>query len=127
MRWEATVGRVLQIRVSASTFNPDDLDREWPVLVSLGFTPPVILEQERGVLQLVENLADRLDMGVLPEEAARDLGDFIRKAAAAKERLEAALAEWNARLANQCSDEIEQALDDAEKTAGKRKDYTGRS
>jgi len=121
------MGQVLQIRVSASTYDPAEAERRWPVLMALGFTPPVILEQERGVLQLVENLADRLEMGVLPEEAARDLGEGIRKAANAKARLEAALAEWNARAANLCTDEIEEALDDAEKNAGKLKGFTGRS
>jgi len=121
------MGRVLQIRVSAWTFDPAEVDKRWPVLVALGFTPPTILSQERGVLELVENLADRLDMGVLPEDAARDLGADIRKAALAKAKLEAALAEWNARAANILTDEIEEALDDAEKSAGKLKGYAGRS
>lgn len=91
----------------------------------MGFSPPVLLKQERGVLELVDNLADRLDMGVLPEPAQNALGDSLRRAAAARERLTAALAEWNARAANTATDEIEEALDEAEQDARKLKSLPG--
>lgn len=119
------MGRTLQIRVSAWTFDSSEVEKRWPRLVALGFSPPVLLKQERGVLELVDNLADRLDMGVLPEPAQSALGDPLRRAAAARERLTAALAEWNARAANTATDEIEEALDEAEQDAGKLKSVPG--
>ncbi|MGE4265618.1 MAG: hypothetical protein AB7E46_14230 [Desulfovibrio sp.] len=119
------MGRILQIRVSAWTFDPAEVEKRWPRLVALGFTPPVLLKQERGVLELVDNLADRLGMGVLPEPAQSVLGDSLRRAAAARERLAAALADWNAREANAATDEIEEALDEAEQDARKLKNVPG--
>lgn len=119
------MGRTLQIRVSASTFDPAEVERRWPRLVALGFSPPTLLEQEKGVLQLVDNLADRLDVGVLPEEAASMLAGGIKKAAAARARLEAELGEWNARAANTATDEIEDALDELESQAMRLKDQPG--
>lgn len=111
------MGRVLQIRVSAWTFDPAEVGKRWARLTALGFSPPVLLKQERGVLELVDNLADRLGMGVLPEPAQKELAVPITRAAEARERLTAALAEWNARAANAATDEIEEALDEAEQQA----------
>jgi len=119
------VGRTLQIRVSAWTFDPAEVEKRWPRLVALGFSPPVLLKQERGVLELTDNLADRLDMGVLPELAQKELAEPIKRAAQARERLTAALAEWNARSANSATDEIEEALDEAEELARKLRQVPG--
>lgn len=119
------MGRVLQIRVSAWTFDPAEVEKRWPRLVALGFTPPVLLKQERGVLELVDNLVDRLGMGVLPEPAQTQLAEPLKRAGAARERLTAALADWNAREANTASDAIEEALDDAEQEARKLKSVPG--
>ncbi len=49
----------------------------------------------------------------------------LRRAAAARERLTAALADWNAREANTATDEIEEALDEAEQDARKLKNVPG--
>lgn len=119
------MGRTLQIRVSAWTFDPAEVEKRWPRLVALGFSPPVLLKQERGVLELVDNLVDRQDMGVLPEPAGKVLAEPIARAGAARERLTAALAEWNARAANTETDAIEEALDEAEQEARKLKSVPG--
>jgi hypothetical protein len=111
------MGRTLQIRVSAWTFDPAEVEKRWPRLVALGFSPPTLLKQERGVLELTDNLVDRHGMGVLPEPAQTALAVAIRRAGEARERLTAALAEWNARAANTATDDIEEALDDAEQEA----------
>ncbi len=120
------MGRILQIRVSASTFDQAEVERRWPRLVALGFSPPTLLEQEKGVLQLVDNLADRLEIGMLPAEAQRELSDGIKKAAAARVQLDAALGEWNARAANSATDEIEDALDELETLAKRFQNQPGR-
>ena len=125
------MGRTLQIRVSASTFDPAEVERRWPRLVALAFSPvavmiPALPPETRGVLELVTHLADRLEIGLLPEEALRELADGIKKAAAARDRLEAELGEWNARAANALTDEIEDALDELESQARQLKDQPGR-
>jgi hypothetical protein len=119
------VGRTLQIRVSAWTFDPAEVEKRWPRLVALGFSPPVLLKQERGVLELTDNLVDRHGIGVLPEDAQKALTEPVKRLGAARERLTAALAEWNARAANTATDDIEEALDDAEQEARKLKGVPG--
>lgn len=124
------MGRTLQIRVSATTFDPAEVERRWPRLSALAFSPvavkiPALPPETRGVQELVVHLADRLEIGLLPEEAARELASGIKKAAAARARLEAELGEWNAKAANAATDEIEDALDDLESQAKKLKDQPG--
>lgn len=119
------MGRTLQIRVSAWTFDPAEVEKRWPRLVALGFSPPTLLHQERGVLELTDNLVDRHDIGVLPKDAQTALAEPIKRLGAARERLTAALAEWNARAANTATDDIEEALDDAEQEARKLKSVPG--
>jgi len=125
------MGRTLQVRVSASTFDPAEVQRRWPRLSALAFSPvavkiPALPPETRGVLELVTHLADRLEIGMLPEEALRELADGISKAAAARARLEAELGEWNAKGANAATDAIEDALDELEAQAKLFKDQPGR-
>lgn len=119
------MGRTLQVRVSAWTFDPAEVEKRWPRLVALGFSPPVLLNQERGVLELTDNLVDRHGIGVLPEDAQKVLTEPVKRLAEARERLTNALAEWNPRAANTATDDIETALDDAEQEARKLKRVPG--
>jgi len=125
------MGRTLQIRVSASTFDPAEVEKRWPRLSALAFSPVTVKiaalpPESRGVLELVTHLADRLEIGLLPDEALSELPEGIRKAAAAKARLDAELGEWNARAANASTDAIEDALDELESLCKKFKDQPGR-
>lgn len=124
------MGRTLQVRVSASTFDVAEVERRWPRLVALAFSPvavkvPALPPESRGVCELVVHLTDRLEIGLLPEEALRGLADGIKRAAAARARLEAELGEWNAKAANKATDEIEDALDELESLAKRFKDQPG--
>ena len=124
------MGRTLQIRVSATTFDPAEVERRWPRLSVLAFSPvavkiPALPPETRGVQELVTHLADRLEIGMLPAEAARALAGGITKAAAVRARLEAELADWNAKAANTATDQIEDALDELESLARQLKDQPG--
>ena len=124
------MGRTLQIRVSATTFDPAEVERRWPRLSALAFSPvavkiPALPQETRGVQELVTHLADRLEIGMLPVEAASVLAGGIKKAAAARARLEAELADWNAKAANTATDQIEDALDELESLARQLKDQPG--
>jgi hypothetical protein len=107
------MGKALQIRVSAVTWNEDLLERLWPRLTELAFSVP-IKHERHGVLEMVRALDDGLKF--LPWSAARRaaLGPGIRKAATLKRELEAALADWQPQQANRLSDELEDVLDELE-------------
>ena len=124
------MGRTLQIRVSASTFDPAEVERRWPRLSALAFSPVAVKiaalpPETRGVLELVEHLADRLVIAVLPAEAQRELAQGIKMAAQAREQLAALLADWKAQEANAATDRIEDALDELEAQAKLLKDLPG--
>ena len=129
------MGRILQIRVSAWTFDPAEVQRRWPSLSALAFSPVAVKiaalpPETRGVLELVDHLSDRLEIGMLPGgtagAATRELATGIRKAAGERAKLTAELAEWNARAANTATDAIEEALDELENQAKGLGDLPGR-
>lgn len=113
------MGRALQIRVSAVTWNEDLLEECWPRLTELAFSVPVSHER-RGVLEMVRALDDGLKFLPWSEARRAALGPGIHKAARLKAarlkaELEAALADWDPGKANRLSDQLEDVLDDMEK------------
>lgn len=108
------MGKVLQIRVSAVTWNEGLVEDYWPSLVRLAGSVPVKSE-EHGVLELVRRLDEGLRFMKWSEARKRGMGPGIREAARLKAELEAALADWDPRRANALSDDLEDALDALER------------
>ena len=108
------MGKALQIRVTAVTWNEDLLEQLWPQLRELAFSVP-IKHENHGVLEMVRALDEGLQF--LPWSQARRaaLGPGIHEAARIKAALEAALADWQPREANVLSDKLEDVLDDLER------------
>ena len=104
------MGQALQIRVMATTWNPDLLEELWPRLSELAFSVP-IKQERRGVLEMVRALEDGLQFLPWSEERRRALGPGIHEAARLKTQLEAMLADWNPHEANRLSEELEGVLD----------------
>ena len=104
------MGKVLQIRVSAWTYNEDDVARSWKKLCGLVWSESLRPGEKRGVLELVTALENGLAFGDWPAASAESLKDGIAEAVAVKLSLEEALAEWDPRLANKRSDELEDIL-----------------
>lgn len=108
------MGKVLQIRVSAVTWNEDMLEEYWPRLAKLAFSVPIKLES-RGVLEMTRALAEGLQFMKWSEARKRAMGPGIKKAAEIRASLEKALADWDPRKANELSNQLEDALDDLER------------
>ena len=108
------MGKALQIRVTAVTWNEDLLEQLWPQLSELAFSVP-IKHENHGVLEMVRALDEGLQF--LPWSQARRaaLGPGIHEEARIKAALEAALADWQPREANVLSDKLEDVLDDLER------------
>ncbi|MDR2745529.1 MAG: hypothetical protein LBB66_10120 [Desulfovibrio sp.] len=104
------MGKVLQIRVSAVTWNEDLLEKFWPELTELAFSVPV-KHEKRGVLEMVRALDEGFRFMGWSEARKTALGDDIHKAAALKTAIENALADWQPGRANALSDELENVLD----------------
>ena len=93
------MGKALQIRVSAVTWNEDLLEQLWPQLTELAFSVP-IKHEKRGVLEMVRALDEGLTFMKWSKARQDALGPGIRDAARLKQELEAALADWQPREAN---------------------------
>ncbi len=114
------MGRVLQIRVMAYTYDDSEVARAWPGLHRLAFpepSPPSDLTHKKGVLELVESLADQLRFDMLESSLQKVLKQRIEQAKTLKTQLEKALADWNPPKANTLSNELEDLLDALEQDA----------
>ncbi|HIV66444.1 MAG TPA: hypothetical protein H9991_09320 [Candidatus Mailhella excrementigallinarum] len=112
------MGRILQIRVSAWTYDEDDVLRAWPRLCAavwpeLDKWAPV--GGRRGVMELAEALPDVVRFGGWPEELKTRTAEAVRAVAKCREGLVQALADWKPEEANRLSDSLEEALDTLEK------------
>ncbi len=114
------LGRVLQIRVSAWTYDEDEVVQAWPCLCALVWPQ---LEQwgpaglKRGVTELAGFLQDALRFSDLPEESKKALLPGADKVASLLEEMRQALADWDPRRANTLSNSLEDALSELEREA----------
>ncbi len=108
------MGKVLQIRVSAVTWNEDLLEDYWPRVSSLAFSIPLRLENN-GVLEMVRALDEGLRFMGWSEARKKAMGPGIHEAARLRSEIDKALADWNPRKANSLSDELEDVLDALER------------
>ncbi len=113
------MGNVLQIRVMAKTYDESQVEKKWPFLVALTWSEPRAKGRTHGVMELVEDLKDKLELGMLSKAEEELLGESIRKSFNIKLRIEDALGDWKASEANTASFDLEDLLDELEKKAVK--------
>jgi len=107
------MGTILQIRVSAWTYNEAEVEEAWPRLAELAFSMP-LKHHKRGVLEMVTALDDGLRFMNWPATLKDSIAPGLKSAVAIKDRLEGALADWDPRRADRLSHELEDALDAVE-------------
>jgi hypothetical protein len=113
------MGKLLQVRVSASTVDPGKVEDAWPILCHLAYPPENdYAPASRGVLELVRTLGARITAGEVAKPVAERLLPWFGKAEGLVERFEEALAAWEVEKARMLSDKIEDALDELEDRAG---------
>lgn len=114
------MGRVLQVRVWATTYNDDDVLREWPRLHKLAWPveSPVYVAKQ-GVLEMVDTLVDAHRFADWPDDIRELTGEGLRQLAALRVQLDAALADWDPKTANRLTDQIEDLLTGIEKVLPK--------
>lgn len=111
------MGKILQIRVMADTFDEAEVERRWPRLVGMTWQEPRSDSRKHGVIELLDDLKDKLELGMLSEDAQKNLGEMIRKAHGIKERLQDALGDWRPADASILSFDLEEELDEIELAA----------
>ncbi|WP_294489199.1 hypothetical protein [uncultured Mailhella sp.] len=114
------MGKILQIRVGAWTYNEDEVVAAWPRLSALVWSEldrwgPAGMK--RGVTELAEYLPDALRFADISEESRKTLMPGAKKVTDKLNEMRSALADWDPRKANALSDELEDALTELEKQA----------
>ena len=114
------MGRILQIRVSAWTYDEDEVVQAWPKLCALVWSQldkwgPA--NMKRGVTELTGYLPDALRFSDVPDTQKKALRPGVEKVASTLGAMRSALADWDPRRANQLSDALEEALFELEKEA----------
>lgn len=108
------MGKVLQIRVIAVTWDDELLEDYWPRVTKLAFSVPVKLENH-GLLEMVRALSEGLEFMKWSENRKKAMGQGIRDAAKIRHEIENALADWEPKKANELSNRLEDTLDALER------------
>ncbi len=114
------MGRLLQIRVIAQTYDEAAAEERYARLYALAWpaaaTPAA---GPRGLLELTAALDDAVRLGDLPGPDRKALLPGVERAMAAKTALEAALGNRDPQAADRASYELEDILAELEKIAPK--------
>ncbi|HDQ41112.1 MAG TPA: hypothetical protein ENN39_08825 [Desulfonatronum sp.] len=111
------MGKVLQIRVSAETYDPQQVERHWPRLSRLAWGVNATAEgRVMGVRELIAAVNDLWKFGnEWSEEIRETVGRALPGLLDLDHRLEAALADRRPDQADALSYEIEDVLDGLER------------
>lgn len=107
------MGRILQIRVSAYTFNPQEIEKSWPTLFEIAFGQDQKVDNP-GVFELITRLKERILFEEVQEEVEKILEPKLKEISLLQKKLEEALADWEPKKANQLSYQLEDKLDSLE-------------
>ena len=118
------MGRLLQVRLSASTYDIDALPKTWPSLCQIVWGEDVATKKlgsepagGRGVFDLIKALIVALEYENWPEAKKQALAPLIKSAHKKMEEMAVFLGDWDAKAANKASDELESIIDELEKVA----------
>ena len=103
------MGKLLQVRVSAWTFNEDEVEKAYPSLWNLVWQDPDVIPK-KGVLELTEAVFDAVRVGLIDDHKAEALKDGAEKAEDLRLKIEKFLGEWKAGEADKCIYELEDLL-----------------
>lgn len=105
------MGRVLQVRVWATTYDEDDVQKAWPRLHKLAWPDNnAVYVAKQGVLEMIDTLVDAHRFADWSADVKARTDEGLQKVARLKLQLEQALADWDPALANRLTDQMEDEL-----------------
>lgn len=114
------MGKILQIRVSAWTYDEDEVTAAWPKLCALvwgeldRFGP---VGMKHGVTELAQYLPDAVRFSNIDKNTRARLAPGVEKVTSHLLAMRSALESWDPRLANAISNNLEEALTNLEQLA----------
>jgi len=111
------MGKLLQIRVSASTYSEEEVAKAWPALWKLVWGEGGEAVPRKGVTELAQAVFDAVRAGLVPKEQRGPLREKAEQAEALRFKLQDALAARQPKEADAISYELEGCLDALEDIA----------
>lgn len=114
------MGKILQIRVSAWTYDEDEVTAAWPKLCALvwgelnRFGP---VGMKHGVTELAQYLPDAVRFADIDKNTRARLAPGVERVTSHLLAMRSALEAWDPRLANAISNNLEDALTNLEQLA----------
>ncbi len=118
------MGKLLYIRVNASTYDETKVRKEFPTLCELVWNEKdsyIPAAQFFGVLELIATLHEALEYANFPQELVNLLKNEVQELVILKENLSKAITSWEVREADKITYDIEEKLQVLEAKANKEK------
>lgn len=112
------MGKVLQVRVSAWTYDEDEVRKTWPSLYKLVWEDAEAL-RKKGVMELALAVFNAVQGELIPEEQAQALKAGADKVDELRLEIETKLGEWKPKEADKLIYQLEDELDALEDIAAK--------
>ena len=112
------MGKVLQVRVTATTYNDAEVEKSWPSLWKLIWPEPAAIPR-KGVLELAAAVYDAVRAGLIPDHVAGALKAKADQAEALRHAIDKALNDWKPAEADRIIYQLEDTLDELEDIASK--------
>ena len=107
------MGEIIQIRVMAQTFDPEEAKKRWGDLAAAAFDMDNLqIKAEKDFhIKLVDALVDRNKLGQLPPKLKEAIQEDLQTAGQLRNKLQKSLSDWDPRTADKAAYELEDVLD----------------
>ncbi|EFI34949.1 conserved hypothetical protein [Desulfonatronospira thiodismutans ASO3-1] len=107
------MGEIIQIRVMAQTFDPEEAKKRWSDLAEAAFDMDSLqIKAEKDFhIKLVDALVDRNKLGQLSPNLKEAIQKDLQTAGQLRDKLQRSLSDWDPRAADRAAYELEDVLD----------------
>ena len=100
------MGKLLQIRVSAWSFDEDEVEKTWPALWKLVWGEGGDAIPKKGVMELAQAVFDAVRAGLIPSDKADPLREKAEEAEDLRLKIETALGARDPKVADKLTYEL---------------------
>jgi len=105
------MGKFIQVRVSAATFDPGQAAKAFPKLYAVAWPAQDVTPEERkGLFELTDQLSDLHQFGDLAPSVKQVVGEQLPRIMHLRRAIETALGDWQPTEAERLTTQFEDAL-----------------
>ncbi len=118
------MGKILVVRVSASTYDDADVKKRYPLLYQFAWPVNddyIPAAQRFGIMELITTLDEAIDFADWPQNVKTVLAPFIEEISHLQKTMQELILAWQPKEADAISYQIEEKLDELEAYIKKEK------